>query len=85
MQKVNINNPDEIKRFKSKISDYMWINESDIIPYRRDDGTERGANYTIFVPVRWKNKLSPAKLHATLRNEVDADRITIEYIDFVRE
>lgn len=85
MRQVNISNPEEIKRFKSEISDYMWVSETDIIPYRRDDSTERGANYTIFVPIKWKNKLSSPRLHAALRNEVDADKITIEYVEFVKE
>jgi hypothetical protein len=82
MRQVNICNPEEIKRFKSEISDYMWVSETDIIPYRRDDSTEKGANYTIFVPVKWKYQYPPKSLRILLRSEVDADKIEIEYIDF---
>ena len=54
-------------------------------PYRLDDLTEKGANYTIFCPFRWKSAFPPAKLHKLLREDVDADVIKVEYIDFVKE
>lgn len=85
MRRININNRSELALFKSEVSDYLWVNDHIIIPYRRDDSTNRGANYTMFVPLHWKNALTPKKLHSALRNEVDADAIVIEYIDFVRE
>ena len=85
MRKVNINNKEEVRLFKAEISDYLWIDESTIIPYRREDSTNKGANYRIFVPLKCKNKLSSPRLHAALRNEVDADKITIEYVEFVKE
>jgi hypothetical protein len=47
--------------------------------------TEKGANYTVFCPLRWKSAFSPAKLHKLLKEDVDADKITVEYIDFVKE
>ena len=54
-------------------------------PYRLDGLSEKGGDYTIFCPLRWKSAFSPAKLHKLLREDVDADRITVEYIDFVKE
>lgn len=54
-------------------------------PYRLDDLTEKGANYTVFCPLRWKSVFPPAKLHRLLRGDVDADVIKVEYIDFVKE
>lgn len=87
MRKVNINNKSEVRLFKAEISDYLWIDESTIIPYRREDSTNKGANYRIFVPLKWKDKLSmnPLRLRVALRNEVDADQIRIEYVEFVKE
>ena len=85
MRKVNLNNPDEARHFKSEVSGYMWVSETCIIPYRMDGLTEKGANYTILVPLKWKQWFTQKRLRATLRNEVDADCITIEYINFVRE
>ncbi len=85
MRKVNINNKEEIKRFKSEISDWLFLEDYNPIPYRRDDSTEKGANYTLFIPRRWKPFITPERLRQEMRNEVDADKVTIEYIDFVRE
>ena len=82
MRKININNPDELKKFKSETTGFV---SSYGFPYRLDDLTEKGANYTIFCPIRWKSAFSPAKLNKLLREDVDADRITVEYIDFVKE
>jgi len=82
MRKININNPDELKKFKLETTGFV---SSYGFPYRLDDLTEKGANYTIFCPLRWKSAFSPAKLNKLLREDVDADRITVEYIDFVRE
>lgn len=79
---INLNNSQELEKFKKEISGFM----ADYgFPYRLDDFTEKGGNYTIFCPVRWKNAFSPAKLHKILRNEVDADKIKVEYINFVKE
>ena len=85
MRKVNIKNKLEVRLFKAEISDYLWIDESRIIPYIREDSTDRGANYRIFVPLKWKSILFEANLRRALRNEVDADKITIEYVEFVKE
>ena len=82
MRKININNPEELKRFKLETSGFV---SSYGFPYRLDDVTEKGANYTIFCPLRWKSAFSPAKLHKLLKEDVDADRIHVEYIDFVKE
>lgn len=82
MRKININNPEELKKFKMETTGFV---SSYGFPYRLDDLTENGANYTVFCPLRWKSAFSPAKLHKLLREDVDADRITVEYIDFVKE
>ena len=82
MRKININNPEELKQFKTEIHGFI---SSYRFPYRLDDLTEKGANYTIFCPLRWKSAFSPAKLHKLLREDVDADIIKIEYIDFVKK
>ena len=82
MRKININNPEELKRFKLETSGFV---SSYGFPYRLDDVTEKGANYTVFCPLRWKSAFSPAKLRKMLREDVDADRIHVEYIDFVKE
>lgn len=82
MRKININNPEELKKFKQEthgfVSPYGF-------PYRLDELTEKGANYTVFCPLRWKSAFSPARLHKLLREDVDADKIHVEYIDFVKE
>ncbi len=82
MRKININNPEELKRFKLETSGFV---SSYGFPYRLDDLTEKGANYTVFCPIRWKSAFSPAKLHKLLKEDVVADRIHVEYIDFVKE
>ena len=82
MRTININNPDELERFKMETSGFL---SSYGFPYRLDGLSEKGGDYTIFCPLRWKSAFSPAKLHKLLREDVDADRITVEYIDFVKE
>ena len=82
MRKININNPEELKRFKLETSGFV---SSYGFPYRLDDVTEKGANYTVFCPLRWKSAFSPAKLRKLLKEDVDADIIKVEYIDFVKE
>ena len=82
MRRININNPEELKKFKLETTGFVSTYG---FPYRLDDLTEKGANYTVFCPLRWKSAFSPAKLHKMLREDVDADRISVEYIDFVKE
>lgn len=82
MRKININNPEELKKFKQETHGFV---SSYGFPYRLDYLTEKGANYTIFCPLRWKSAFSPAKLRKLLREDVDTDKITVEYIDFVKE
>ena len=82
MRRININNPDELERFKMETSGFV---SSYGFPYRLDGLSEKGGNYTLFCPLKWKSAFSPAKLHKLLREDVDADRITVEYIDFVKE
>ena len=82
MRRININNPDELERFKMETSGFL---SSYGFPYRLDGLSEKGGDYTVFCPLRWKNAFPPAKLHRLLREDVDADRITVEYIDFVKE
>lgn len=82
MRKISINNPEELKQF---INETHGCVSSYCFPYRIDDLTDKGANYTVFCPLKWKSAFSPAKLHKLLREEVDADKITVEYIDFVKE
>lgn len=82
MRKININNLEELKKFKMEINGFMSVYG---FPYKLDDLTDKGANYTVFCPLRWKSAFSPAKLHKLLREDVDADVIKVEYIDFVKE
>ena len=82
MRKININNLEELKKFKMETSGFVSTYD---FPYRLDDLTNKGANYTIFCPLRWKSSFSPAKLHKLLREDVDANVIRVEYIDFVKE
>ena len=82
IKKINICNIDELKKFKMETTGFV---SSYGFPYRLDDLTEKGANYTVFCPLRWKPAFSPAKLHRLLREDVDADEIRVEYIDFVKE
>lgn len=81
-RKININDPAELEMFKKEIRGFV---SSYGFPYRLDDLTDKGANYTVFCPLRWKDAFSPAKLHKLLREDVDADKIKVEYIDFVKE
>lgn len=76
--KININNPEELKKFKKETSGFS---SSYGFPYKLDDLTDKGANYTIFCPIRWKQAYPPAKLRKLLKEDVDADRIKVEYID----
>lgn len=71
MRKININNLEELKKFKLETSGFV---SSYGFPYRLDDVTEKGANYTVFCPIRWKSAFSPAKLHKLLKEDVDAAR-----------
>ena len=82
MRKININNPEELKKFKLETSGFV---SSYGFPYRLDDVTGKGANYPVFCPLRWKSVFSPAKIHKLLREDVDANKISVEYIDFVKE
>lgn len=82
IQKINISNPEELKKFKYEITGFI---SSYGFPYRLDDLTEKGANYTVFCPLRWKQAFSPAKLRKLLKEDVDADKIKVAYIAFVRE
>ena len=82
MRKININSLEELKKFKEETSGFV---SSYGLPYRLDDLTEKGANYTVFCPLRWKQVFPPAKLRKLLKEDVYADKITVEYIDFVKE
>ena len=82
MRKININSLEELQKFREETS---GSTSSYGLPYRLDDLTEKGANYTVFCPLRWKQVFPPAKLRKLLREDVDADRIHVEYIDFVKE
>ena len=82
MRKINISNPDELKKFKQETSGFT---SSYGFPYKLDDLTEKGANYTVSCPLRWKQSFPPAKLRKLLKEDVDADYIKVEYIDFVQE
>ena len=82
LRKININNPEELKKFKKETSGFS---SSYGFPYKLDDLTDKGANYTIFCPIGWKKVYSPAKLRKLLKEDVDADQIKVEYIDFVQE
>ena len=82
MRKINISNPEELKKFKQEISGFI---SSYCFPYKLKDLTDKGANYTVFCPLRWKQAFSPAKLRKLLKEDVDADHIKVEYVDFVQE
>ena len=82
MRKINISNPDELKKFKQETSGFV---SSYGFPYKLDDLTDKGANYTVFCPLKWKQVFSPAKLRKLLKEDVDADQIKVKYIDFVQE
>lgn len=82
MRKINISNPDELKKFRREISGFI---SSYGFPYKLDDLTDKGGNYTVFCPLRWKQVFSPAKLRKLLKEDVDADYIKVEYVDFVQE
>lgn len=81
-RRININNLEELKKFKMETSGFVSTYG---FPYRLDDLTEKGANYTVFCPLRWKSIFSPARLQKLLRKDVDADVVKVEYIDFVKE
>ena len=82
MRRININNPEELKKFKMETSGFV---SSYGFPYRLDDVTDRGANYTVFCPLRWKSAFPLAKLRKLLLEDVDVDKVKVEYIDFVKE
>ncbi len=82
MRKINISNPDELKTFKQETSGFT---SSYGFPYKLNDLTDKGANYTVFCPIRWKQVFSSAKLRKLLKEDVDADYIKVEYVDFVQE
>ena len=82
LRKININNPEELKKFKKETSGFS---SSYGFPYKLDDLTDKGVNYTVFCPIRWKQAYPPAKLRKLLKEDVDAAQIKVEYIDFVQE
>lgn len=82
VKKINICNPTEFGRFRRQISGFMQIYG---FPYRLDDITGRGANYTVFCPIAWKYIFPPDRLKRLLKEDVDADKIKVAYIAFVRE
>ena len=82
LRKININNPEELKKFKKET---LGFSSSYGFPYKLDGLTDKGANYTIFCPIRWKQAYPPAKLRKLLKEDVDADQIKVKYIDFVQE
>ena len=82
MRTINVKNADELNKFKQEISGFTSCYG---FPYRLDDLTEKGANYTLFCSMKWKKAITPATLYSILSGDVDADRITIEYVDFVKE
>lgn len=81
VKKINISNTTEFGRFRRQISGFM---QSYGFPYRLDDITGKGANYTVFCPIAWKSIFPPDKLKRLLKEDVDADKIKVAYIDFVR-
>lgn len=82
MRKINISNPEELKKFKQETSGFT---SSYGFPYKLDDLTDKGGNYTVFCPLKWKKTFPPAKLRKLLKEDVDADYIIVEYVDFVQE
>lgn len=81
MRKINITNPEDLNQFRREIAGFT-TNYG--FPYRLDDITGKGANYTVFCPIRWKSIFPPDKLKRLLKEDVDADKIKVAYIDFVR-
>ena len=82
MRRINSNNPEELKKFKMDTTSFV---SSYGFPCRLSALTTKGANYTIFCPLRWKSAFSPAKLRKLLMEDVDAYKITVEYVDFIKE
>ena len=82
MKTINISNQSEINKFKSDITG--WLTSSGF-PYHLDDLTPEGGNYTIYCPAKWKNLYSAQELKSELKQDVDAQQIIIEYINFIKD
>ena len=83
MKAINTSSAEQanLDKFKAKING--WITSIGL-PYHLDDLTPDGGIYTIFCPVVWKGLYSAHELKTALKQDVDAEKINIEYIDFKR-
>lgn len=83
---VNVKKPGELTKYYNTISGYMTL--PSLLHYRIDEKTERGANYTLIIPVQWKGVFFISALKTLLRTsreagETPVDNVRIEYVDYV--
>ena len=83
---VDVKKPGELKKYYGIIYGYMTL--PSLLHYSIDEKTERGANYTLFIPVKWKGLFFISALKNLLRTTRKAgeplvDNVRIEYVDFI--
>lgn len=86
MIKVLVKKPGEISKYYNMVTGYMTL--PSLLHYRIDEKTEKGANYTLFIPVKWKGLFFISALKNLLRTtrevgEPLVDNVRIEYVDFI--
>ena len=78
---LTLTSPEDMAFFKSTISGILYT-ENGVLPYKLDDFTNQGGNYTIYVPYKDKDKYTKTQLRRMLRHEVDVDKVTITYVKY---
>lgn len=75
----------ENKVIKTKGEFHKFLHQTEClmqgIRYSLDDFTENGGNYTLYVPSQLRGLISIRELRRLFRNEVDADKINIQYFE----
>lgn len=69
----------DFERFKKSVSGWIYTAIGPL-PYRLDDLTNKGGNYTIYLPYKDRHAYSKSELRRLMRAEVDLDQLTVIYV-----
>ena len=69
----------DFERFKRSVSGWIYTAIGPL-PYRLDDLTNKGGNYTIYLPYKDRHAYSKSELRRLMRAEVDLDQLTVIYV-----
>lgn len=78
---LTLTSPEDIAFFKSTISGILYTKHG-VLPYKLDDFTDRGGNYTIYVPYKDKDIYNKTQLKRMLKYDVDVDQLQITYVKY---